>query len=72
VGDRSKQLEQQMIALRAQHEVLVRIRKNLAGEANSAAPASEAPPPASPQLASANDAQAGAAVAPSAQPEKAA
>lgn len=72
VGDRSKQLEQQMIALRAEHEVLVGIRRNLDAEPRTAAPASEAPRPASAQLASANDAQAGTAAAPSVQPEQAA
>jgi len=72
VGDRSRQLEQQMIALRAQHEVLVGIRKNLDGEAQPAAPVSEAPRPASPQLASANDAHAGATAATPVRPEQAA
>lgn len=72
VGDRSKQLEQQMIALRAQHEVLVGIRRNLEGEPQASAHASEAPRPTSPQLTSANDAQGGAAAAPSTRPEQAA
>jgi len=72
VGDRSRQIEQQMIALRAQHEVLVGIRKNLEGEAKPAAMASEAPRPASPQLTSANDAHARTAVVPSTAPERAA
>ncbi len=71
VGDRSKQLEQQLHALRAQHEVLVGIRTNLSGEAPPAQRATEAPASPSPQLTSANESQAGAVVTP-AQPQQAA
>ena len=71
VGDRSKQLEQQLHALRAQHEVLVGIRTNLSGEAPPAQRATEAPASPSPQLTSANESQAGAVVTPT-QPQQAA
>jgi chromosome segregation ATPase len=46
VGTRSKQLERDMLALKAQHEVLASIRKNLAGAEQQPAaptPTSEAP-----------------------------
>lgn len=71
VGDRSRQLEQQLHALRAQHDVLVGIRANLSGEAPAAPRATEAPPTPSPQLASANESMAQPAAAP-AQPQQAA
>ncbi len=60
VGDRSKQIEQQLLALRAQHDVLVGIKKNLAAQpTDTEASASVAPKPsAPPALDSANDAQA--------------
>jgi hypothetical protein len=70
VGDRSKQLEQQMRALREQYEVLGNIRRNLSGEAPATA-VSAAPGPQPVVLSSANDAQAGATSA-AASPERAA
>lgn len=60
VGERTRQLEQQLLALRSQHDGLIAIKKIIDAHVPAApAQASVAPMPASPTLGCANEAQAG-------------
>jgi hypothetical protein len=53
VGSRTKQIERELLALKAQHDVLVSIRKNI----SAVGPATHAEPPASQTAAPANEAR---------------
>jgi hypothetical protein len=53
VGDRTKQLERQLLALKEQHDVLVSIRKNI----SAVGPGTHAEAPTSPAAGSANEAR---------------